>query len=447
VSAPKATLERELKLVVWPEFDLPDLGRAVKDGRARAPVRRRLEAVYYDTEDLRLLRQGITLRRRRGDAEGPQWTLKLPARGPGLSRTELSLPARGPLPRRLSDLALGWALGADLGPVARMVTERTSTVLADGRGAAVASIDDDDVMVERAGHVVARFRELEIELAADAPGKLLGSLAKRLQAAGAQPAPQVPKLQRALGADAQAPPPLSPSGDELSDRLVSLLADGVVARHATVMLGDTTALRDMRDGARALAVTLRAHAPVLADKVVLPVTRELDWLAAQLHGRLVLEDLRAELRVRSLAAAAAAATERADARVTRVLRSARYRRLLADAASLACAPPIARRMRGRPLAKLRRRCADAAMASAPVDLRDAVERLACVLPGDDPARAGAEDLAAMLGEAADHLAAVRALRRLRVADTGWARGVLAGRHAQQADELVAKAAARWAEIG
>ena len=81
-----------------------------------------LDAVYYDTEDLRLIRAGVTLRRRTG-GEDAGWHLKLPAgaetrgtrygcpaaAGPAVSRPPagegrsphpaLARPARGKAPR------------------------------------------------------------------------------------------------------------------------------------------------------------------------------------------------------------------------------------------------------------------------------------------------------------------------------------------------------------
>ena len=43
-----------------------------------------LRATYYDTADLRMARNGVTLRYRTGEAETPRWTLKLPDRSPRL---------------------------------------------------------------------------------------------------------------------------------------------------------------------------------------------------------------------------------------------------------------------------------------------------------------------------------------------------------------------------
>ncbi|MCI3949617.1 MAG: domain containing protein [Acidimicrobiales bacterium] len=66
-------LEREVKLGVWPGFELPALDE-LPDGLTAVPVKaRRLEATYYDTPDARLARSGASLRFRSGDGTG--WTL------------------------------------------------------------------------------------------------------------------------------------------------------------------------------------------------------------------------------------------------------------------------------------------------------------------------------------------------------------------------------------
>ena len=64
-------IEREVKLEVDGGFEVPSLDGA-------SPLEpRRLDAVYHDTVDLRLLDQGITVRRRSG--EGTRWTVKFPS--------------------------------------------------------------------------------------------------------------------------------------------------------------------------------------------------------------------------------------------------------------------------------------------------------------------------------------------------------------------------------
>src|SRR5512144_1290328 len=62
-------------------------------GRPRGPAEFVLSAVYYDTEDLRLARAGITLRRRSGGSDDG-WHLKLPAGRD--ARDEVRLPAGEP---------------------------------------------------------------------------------------------------------------------------------------------------------------------------------------------------------------------------------------------------------------------------------------------------------------------------------------------------------------
>ncbi len=80
MAAPTAgKLEREVKFGAWPGFVLPDLtdvapGVTVTDGPELD-----LDATYVDTDDLRLVRRGVSLRRRTGEG-APRWTLKLPTR-------------------------------------------------------------------------------------------------------------------------------------------------------------------------------------------------------------------------------------------------------------------------------------------------------------------------------------------------------------------------------
>src|SRR5579859_824714 len=88
-----ATIERELKLSVWPGFALPDLVGAIDGGSVSPGAENHLDAVYYDTEDLRLLRRGVTLRFRRGEEPDNAWTAKLPGSTPalGMARREITV--------------------------------------------------------------------------------------------------------------------------------------------------------------------------------------------------------------------------------------------------------------------------------------------------------------------------------------------------------------------
>src|SRR6266481_6215523 len=83
VNETEAKYEADLDSVLPALDDLPQVAAA-----ARAPEQL-LVAVYYDTADLRLLRAGITLRRRTGGLDAG-WHLKLPVGD--RTREEIRLP-------------------------------------------------------------------------------------------------------------------------------------------------------------------------------------------------------------------------------------------------------------------------------------------------------------------------------------------------------------------
>ena len=72
--------ETERKYEVTDGVELPGWAGLAGVQSLVGPEEQTLEAVYYDTEDLRLARAGVTLRRRRG-GDDPGWHLKLPAGG------------------------------------------------------------------------------------------------------------------------------------------------------------------------------------------------------------------------------------------------------------------------------------------------------------------------------------------------------------------------------
>jgi len=77
-----------------------------------------LDAIYYDTADLRLIGAGITLRRRTG-GEDAGWHLKLPAGAD--TRDEIRLPLTstdGAVPEELAALVRAYTRGVALAPTA-----------------------------------------------------------------------------------------------------------------------------------------------------------------------------------------------------------------------------------------------------------------------------------------------------------------------------------------
>jgi hypothetical protein len=114
------------------------------------PGEERLEAEYYDTSDLRLIRAGITLRHRRGVSD-PGWHPKLPAGTD--TRREIRPPpgqsGRGEgAPGELTDLVRVHARGEPLRPVARMTSRRQHLTLLGESGESLAEVAADDVSAQ-----------------------------------------------------------------------------------------------------------------------------------------------------------------------------------------------------------------------------------------------------------------------------------------------------------
>ncbi|HEV2633583.1 MAG TPA: CYTH and CHAD domain-containing protein [Actinocrinis sp.] len=175
---------------------LPDLTRVPHVAQVTEPDKQVLKATYHDTEDLRLMQAGITLRRRTGgNDEG--WHLKLPD-GHG-ARTELRLPLERDLPAELAGLVRAWTRGAAVGPVARITTKRQSRLLRDESGSTLAEVVLDDITAESLGRTTAltRWNEVEVELV-EGDLHLLKSADKRLRHHGMVRSQRTAKLEHAL---------------------------------------------------------------------------------------------------------------------------------------------------------------------------------------------------------------------------------------------------------
>jgi inorganic triphosphatase YgiF len=197
-------VEREVKLAVDSAFVVPPLDGA-------SPLEsRRLDAVYHDTADLRLLGQGITVRRRSG--EGTLWTVKFPAGERvvpgGVARREVDVDSDDiEPPRSVNELVAAYLGDGELEPVARLVSVRERLALVAPDGSALAEVDDDRVSARamgaaddrRASGTEVSFREIEVEFDADAPTELIAAVVGRLREAGAETSDGVPKVERALG--------------------------------------------------------------------------------------------------------------------------------------------------------------------------------------------------------------------------------------------------------
>ena len=179
-----------------------------------------LDAVYYDTEHLDLLRSKLTLRRRTG-GDDAGWHLKLP--GSGRGRTEVRLPLAASteaVPVELADLVRGAARGRPLVPVARLENRRTVRTLLDRDDQPLIEVADDAVTatpLRPAGGDRQQWRELEVEIVGGTAEQLAATVAL-LRSGGAEPASTASKVGRALPLPAIRPdlpwaanPPVRPS--------------------------------------------------------------------------------------------------------------------------------------------------------------------------------------------------------------------------------------------
>lgn len=301
--------ERELKLSVSPSFRMPAFDALGQGVEAIAHEPERYMATYYDTEDLRLARSRITLRHRTND----DWTLKLPAEnGSGfLLRTELRFggsPRR--LPESLEDLVRAYTRGAVLGPAARLRTVRKAVDLCDADGAVIAQVVDDEVSVFEGRRIATRFREVEIEVADNAPTRFVKRLRSVLEEAGAGPVEETPKVFRALGARALEPPDVVVSAPD-RDSSAGTVVRQAIAMSVTRLLQHDPVVRldahiegvhQARVATRRLRSDLRTFAPLLDEEWSRSLQTELGWLA-ELLGRVRDRDVmlvRMEERIRVL---------------------------------------------------------------------------------------------------------------------------------------------------
>ena len=266
----RKTREHELKLTASDGFRLSDL-----DG-VESPARD-FVSNYFDTPDLALARNRITLRHRA--EEGSRlWQLKIPA---GAARIEIEVP--GPPahpPGELLALVLVHLRGVRPVRVARLRTRR-KTLRTDG-----AKIVDDSVSVMEGQRVKTRFRELEVELVDDGDERTLRRLEKKLLGVGAEPADFRPKLYRALDfspALDKSPLPRDASPQQVLARALQEQHAELLAHDPGTRLGaDPEDLHQMRVATRRARAFLRSARPLVDQEWADELRGELGWLGSAL---------------------------------------------------------------------------------------------------------------------------------------------------------------------
>jgi CHAD domain-containing protein len=278
------TREIELKYEAGPDAVLLSLEDLPQVASEAGPAEQKLEAEYYDTEDLRLLRAGVTLRRRRG-GDDSGWHLKLPA-GPQ-TRRELRLPlgrSGRTVPAELVRLVKVYSRGHALAPVARIATVRNVRTLVDESGTSLAEVVADEVSAQTLGAstTISSWREVELELTGG-NRRLLRAADKRLRRGGLQPAGRTAKLERALADALPAPTGAEHPGgrgsaaDAVLD-YVSEQADQLKAFDPSVRRDEPDSVHQMRVTTRRLRSTLQSFGKILRGADTKHLAAELRWL-------------------------------------------------------------------------------------------------------------------------------------------------------------------------
>jgi CHAD domain-containing protein len=353
-------VETERKWEADPEVVLPSLADLPQVASESDPEEFALEAEYFDTDDLRLLRAGITLRRRRG-GDDAGWHLKLPAGAD--SRIELQVPLGrgGTVPAELARLVRARARTAALRPVARIATTRRRRILLDSAGKSLAELADDQVSAQSLGQVTALSQWREVELELTGGGRLLLAAADdRLRRAGLRPAGRSAKLELALAGRLPAPaavPRLTPDSPASVVVLAYLRDQAEVLKSAdpAVRRDQPDSVHQMRVTTRRLRSTLQSFTAVLTAGDTARLRGELRWLGQVLgeardgevlagHLAELLDDTPPELVLgpvrASLTEHLAPKTAAARRAMTKALDSRRYFALLDELDGLLAEPPL-----------------------------------------------------------------------------------------------------------
>lgn len=281
--------EIERKYEATDDTRLPDLTRAAGVDRTVHHGLTELDAVYYDTADLRLAADALTLRRRTGGAD-EGWHAKFPV-AVGV-RDEIHEPLSDAVPPSLAALLRSRARHAEIAPVVRLLSSRDVHHLLAADGTLLAEVSVDKVIAERlAGEgsgATAAWTEIEVELADDGDPAILDAVEKRLRKAGVRPAESPSKLARALtettpvrhgeGREKDAP---HTAGDHVL-AYVRKQISAIVRLDPAVRRDLPDSVHKMRVATRRLRSTFKTHRKILDREVTDPLGAELKWLAAEL---------------------------------------------------------------------------------------------------------------------------------------------------------------------
>ncbi|GAA2458247.1 CYTH and CHAD domain-containing protein [Streptomyces mauvecolor] len=287
---------------------LPDLTRVPGVGSVVDKGVVELDAVYYDTQDLSLDADSLTLRRRTGGADAG-WHLKFPVTV-GI-RDEIRAPLSDRLPPGLAALLRSRVRDAELVPVVRLRSSRDVRHLLADDHTLLAELSIDTVRAEglRAGSTATTWTEIEVELADGvADESILDGVEKRLRKAGIRPSTSSSKLARALRETAPKPRKAAksaknsgPAEGTAGAHVLGFLRaqrDALVALDPAVRRELPDSVHQMRVATRRLRSAFKSYAKIVDRAVTDPLGEELTWLAAELGVDRDQEVLTERLRAR-----------------------------------------------------------------------------------------------------------------------------------------------------
>ncbi|GAA4923498.1 CYTH and CHAD domain-containing protein [Actinoplanes utahensis] len=269
--------ETERKYDVPETFELPDLIGAGEVAGVDGAETHDLDATYFDTDDLLLMRNRRTLRKR-GGGHDAGWHLKTPGDGSGRTEHRLNGDSES-VPEELTRLVRAIVRRHPLGPVARLRTHRVETPLRDADGRTLALVAQDQVRAESDGDESA-WQEIEVELV-DGDPAVLDAVERRLFDAGARPAQGPSKVSRALaGRLAEAS-----RGKKTKGRINPVLRyareqrDAIIEHDPGARRGEPRSVHQMRVATRRLRSTLKTYRRSFGES---DLRDELRWLAGVL---------------------------------------------------------------------------------------------------------------------------------------------------------------------
>ncbi len=291
---PTEQLEIETKYDVDEHAMVPALHELPGVDRVEQPVELALEAVYFDTADLRLARNKVTLRRRTG-GEDDGWHIKLPA---ARGRMEIQHPlgrAVRKVPIQVVRAVRVHIRDHELVPVVTLATRRVVHRLLDAEGEVLAEVADDHVTATVEGEQPQTWREWEVELVGGA-AELLEAAEPVLRDAGAQPASGPSKLARALGDRVQKREtwelPSKPTTADLFRAYATAQVEAIHLRDPEVRRDLPDSIHKMRVATRRLRSALATYRPVVDREAGDAIRDELKWFAGELGGARDAEVLR-----------------------------------------------------------------------------------------------------------------------------------------------------------